>query len=78
MKYRNYMEPYMGQRIDLLLGRTGWKYPVLELAKRTGYSREELNTYIYDCKIPNVLVLMSICRALNVSADYILFGSDKK
>lgn len=49
-----------------------------EFAKVAGICRPALLLYIKNERHPNTLVLAEICKALNVSADYLLFGEGKR
>lgn len=45
-----------------------------ELVKQIGISRNAFSSYIHGDIMPNALYLARICKAFNVSADYLLFG----
>lgn len=47
---------------------------ITELSKRTGISRSSVYGYIINGETPNITALARLCTALNVSADYLLFG----
>lgn len=44
------------------------------LAGEVGVARKTLRDYSNGVCMPNSLTLMRLCKALNVSADYLLFG----
>lgn len=48
------------------------------LSKITGISRTLIYAYIYDCVNPSVVQLVKLCSVLNVSADYLLFGEERR
>ena len=43
---------------------------------RTGISRDTLLNYIHNKRSPNIAILVCICKELDVSADYLLFGEE--
>lgn len=49
-----------------------------EFAKRTGFSKEEKDDYLYGNKIPSIEDLIKIAGALNVLTDYLLDVSQRK
>ncbi|MCD7824587.1 MAG: helix-turn-helix domain-containing protein [Clostridiaceae bacterium] len=49
-----------------------------EFAKRTGFSKEEKDDYLYGNKMPSIEDLIKIAGALNVSTDYLLDVSRRK
>lgn len=50
------------------------KMTIKELSMKTGVSQSAICRYINDGVIPNVRCLAAICKGLDVSADYLLFG----
>lgn len=46
-----------------------------ELANRIGVERKSISNYIHGVSDPQSSVLGKICKQLNVSADYLLFGN---
>lgn len=49
---------------------------VSAIAKRTGLSRSSVYGYMYYGITPHINALAKLCKVLNVSADYLLFGKD--
>lgn len=47
---------------------------ITQLSNITGISRSSVYAYIIDGCVPNATALASMCKALDVSADYLLFG----
>lgn len=47
-----------------------------ELGKAIGKSRKTVELYLTARATPDAQTLMRICEALNVSADWILFGDE--
>ena len=47
---------------------------VTEFAKKVSKSRSSVYAYLYYGIVPDALGLASMSKALNVSADYLLFG----
>ena len=48
-----------------------------ELAKKIRRERKTVYAIFDGTSIPNALVLARLCKELNVSADYLLFGDFK-
>lgn len=49
-----------------------------DLDKRTGIGRANISRYVCNKQMPTVDSLISICKTLNVSADWLLCLSDRK
>lgn len=49
-----------------------------EFSKRTGFNKEEKDSYLYGNKIPSIEDLIKIAGVLNVSTDYLLNISKRK
>ena len=49
---------------------------ISQLAKMTGVSRGTIYSWQYGDTMPNSLILAKICKILDASADYLLFGED--
>ena len=47
-----------------------------EIEKRYGINHSNLNAYMAEDMSPTVANLAILCRALRVSADYLLFGKE--
>ena len=47
----------------------------VQLAKLVGMERKSVYSWQWGYSMPNSLILARICKALDVSADYLLFGS---
>ena len=43
----------------------------------TGLARETIKSYCLNKRHPNTVVLEMLCRTLDVSADYLLFGEER-
>ncbi len=52
------------------------KLTVKQLAEKIGVSREMVTQYYTTKKLPKLDTFVRICKALNVSADYLLGLSD--
>lgn len=48
-----------------------------KLAEMVGVDRRTIYEYCWGSIMPNALTLAKICKALNVSADYLLFGEKR-
>lgn len=48
-----------------------------KLAKLVGMERKTVYTWTNGYSMPNSLILARICKVLNVSADYLLFGEKR-
>ena len=49
-----------------------------DLDKRTGIGRANISRYVCNKQMPTVDSLITICKTLNVSADWLLGLSDRK
>ena len=49
----------------------------VELSKKIGCNRKTLCNWLYNDERESVIILKKLCEALNVSADYLLFGEKK-
>lgn len=49
-----------------------------EAAWRIGCERKTFMNWLYGDNAPSVLALARMCRLFGVSADYLLFGKEKK
>lgn len=49
----------------------------VELSERIGMERKSIGKYVNGESTPNCLFLARICKYLDVSADYLLFGGMK-
>ncbi len=68
------MKTSLGQRLKKILNEQGMMQK--ELAEKIGVSEMVISRYIHGGRIISVPILIEICKALNVSADYLL-GLDK-
>ena len=48
-----------------------------QLAKKIVMERNAVAMYVNGYSMPNSLILARICKVLNVSADYLLFGEKR-
>lgn len=48
------------------------------VAMRVGLERKSIYTYVWGDSMPDVLTLARLCKLLDVSADYLLFGEEAK
>ena len=48
--------------------------PQKQLAEKIGMERKTVSMRVNGYSMPNSLILARICKVLNVSADYLLFG----
>ena len=60
----------IGQRLKKVLNDRGMMQK--ELAKKIGVNEMAISRYIHGGRIVSVSILIDICKALNVSADYLL------
>jgi len=60
----------IGQRLKTVLHERGMMQK--ELAEKIGVSEMVISRYIHGGRIISVPILIEICKALNVSADYLL------
>ena len=59
-----------GERLNMVLYER--KLSQADLDKRTGIGRANISRYVCNKQMPTVDSLISICKTLNVSADWIL------
>lgn len=45
-----------------------------KLAEKIGMERKTVSMWVNGYSMPNSLILARMCKVLNVSADYLLFG----
>lgn len=64
----------IGQRLKKVLDDRGMMQK--ELAEKIGVSETVISRYIHGGRIVSVPILIEICKALNVSADYLLGFSE--
>ena len=60
----------IGQRLKQVLNDQGMMQK--ELAEKIGVSEIVISRYVHGGRIVSVPILIEICKALNVSADYLL------
>lgn len=60
-----------GEKIKQLRSKKGWSQR--DLAKETGLNSSIINRYEKDSAFPNGESLIKLCKALGISADYLLF-----
>ena len=65
-----------GERLNMVMYEQ--KITQAELDKRTGIGRANISRYVCNKQMPTVDSLISICKTLNVSADWLLGLSDRK
>ena len=63
-------EDSLGQRLKKALAERGMMQK--ELAEKIGVNEMAISRYIHGGRIISVPILIEICKALNVSADYLL------
>ena len=63
-------EDSFGQRLKKVLAERNMMQK--ELAEKIGVNEMAISRYIHGGRIISVPILVEICRALNVSADYLL------
>lgn len=49
-----------------------------EVARQIGWERKSVNGWIYGDHVPDILAFARLCELFHVSADYLLFGKEKK
>ena len=69
-------EDSLGQRLKKVLAEQGMMQK--ELAEKIGVNEMAISRYIHGGRIVSVPILIEICKALNVSADYLLGLSEAK
>ena len=62
------------QRLNDAYNRSGLM--PTELARMIGKERKVIYCYLYGDTTPDALTLARLCIALNISADWLLFGKD--
>ena len=65
-----------GERLNMVLYEQ--ELSQADLDKRTGIGRANISRYVCNKQMPTVDSLISICKTLNVSADWLLGLSDRK
>ena len=48
-----------------------------QLGEYSGVNRKAISGYVNGASVPDATTLGKMCKALNVSADFLLFGKDK-
>lgn len=71
---KRYAPPEFAERLGNEIYKSGKTLEVL--AGESGVARRTLRDYSNGATMPNSLTLMRLCKALNVSADYLLFGKE--
>ena len=65
-----------GERLNRLLYEQ--RLSQVELDRRTGIGRANISRYVCNKQMPTVDSLITICKTLHVSADWLLGLSDRK
>ena len=65
-----------GTKLLILLKEKGWTYE--DLARKAFISKTEISLYIRKGVLPRADYLAFICKALDVSADYLLGLRDER
>ena len=65
-----------GERLNMVLYEQ--ELSQADLDKRTGIGKANISRYVCNKQMPTVDSLISICKTLNVSADWLLGLSDRK
>ena len=60
----------IGQRLKKVLNDRGMMQK--ELAEKIGVNEMAISRYIHGGRMVSVSILIDICKALNISADYLL------
>ena len=76
MKLKNYDYGLMGRRVQQ--ARKAKRYTQAELAEIINMSSKNLSQLERGMTGISIPTLISLCQALNISADYILFGESKE
>lgn len=63
-------EDSFGQRLKKVLAERGMMQK--ELAEKIGVNEMAISRYVHGGRIVSASILIDICKALNVSADYLL------
>ena len=69
-------EDSFGQRLKKVLAERNMMQK--ELAEKIGVNEMAISRYIHGGRIVSVPILIDICKALNVSADYLLGLKEEK
>jgi transcriptional regulator with XRE-family HTH domain len=69
-------EDSLGQRLKAVLNSRHMMQK--ELAEKVGVNEMAISRYIHCGRIVSVSILIEICKALNVSADYLLGLKEEK
>jgi len=59
-----------GQRLEHILDKKNMKQK--DLAELAGVNQLTVSRYVHDARLPQMTVVIDICKALNISADYLL------
>lgn len=75
MSYRRKPPVGFGERLREAIYKSGLSNSYIE--RHYGINHASINSYILETVAPTVPTLAILCKALNVSADYLLFGGKK-
>lgn len=65
-----------GKRLTTLLVERGWSQSTLgDMIK---YDKSTVSRWCMDDAEPRLTAITSLCKVFNVSADYLLFGKERK
>lgn len=64
------MKTTMGQRLKKALDERGMMQK--DLAVKAGVNEMAISRYVHETRIPQTLILIDICKALDISADWLL------
>ena len=73
------LNDYMSKHYNTLHGfaerlNSSINMPITHLACKVGIGKKSIYKYINGETMPNSVILARLCKVLNVSADWILFG----
>lgn len=72
---QNYPPEGFYKRLREAIANSGLK--MSEIRRKVNISDSCLYSYVNGVTLPSVTTLANLCRVLNVSADYLLFGRSK-
>lgn len=73
---RNYPPEGFVDRLNEVINKSGLR--MIEIRRRVNISDSRLYGYVNGEITPSLMILARLCVVLNTSADYLLFGEEKK
>lgn len=63
------------ERLNKAIGKADLS--IYDICQRSGIGRTTIYNWLNGISCPNIIYLAQLCKVLNVSADYLLFGKKK-